>query len=231
MPYAVYCAATLGVARDTTLYLESMQLIDIHTHTAQEGASVFNSTADSTTAGICSIGIHPWDIDDCWKEHIAAIEKRATEANVVAIGECGFDFLRATAAADTQRAVFEAHARISEHNGKPLIIHIVKGAEQLLKAAKEIPHKQAWIIHGFRGKEEQATQLLRAGFYLSFGEKFNSDTVKSVPLERIFIESDESNKPIASIYENIAHIKGISINELATAIKENAIRCNINLPA
>ena len=231
MPYAVYCAATLGVARDTTLYLESMQLIDIHTHTAQEGASVFNCTPDSTPAGICSIGIHPWDIDDCWEECIAAIEKRAAEANVVAIGECGFDFLKATAATDTQRAVFEAHARISEHNGKPLIIHLVKGAEQLLKAAKEIPHKQAWIIHGFRGKEEQATQLLRAGFYLSFGEKFNSDTVKSVPLERIFIESDESNKPIASIYENIAHIKGISINELATAIKENAIRCNINLPA
>lgn len=231
MPYAVYCAATLGAARDTTLYLESMQLIDIHTHTAQKGASVFNCTPDSTPAGICSIGIHPWDIDDCWKERIAAIEKRATEANVVAIGECGFDFLRAKAAADTQRAVFEAHARISEHNGKPLIIHLVKGAEQLLKAAKEIPHKQAWIIHGFRGKEEQAAQLLRAGFYLSFGEKFNSDTVKSVPLERIFIESDESKKPIASIYENIAHIKGISINELATAIKENAIRCNINLPA
>lgn len=230
MPYAVYCAATLGAARDTTLYLESMQLIDIHTHTTQEGASVFNCTPDSTPAGICSIGIHPWDIDDCWKEHIAAIEKRATEANVVAIGECGFDFLRATVAADTQRAVFEAHARISEHNSKPLIIHLVKGAEQLLKAAKEIPHKQAWIIHGFRGKEEQATQLLRAGFYLSFGEKFNSDTVKSVPLERIFIESDESKKPIASIYENIAHIKGISINELARAIKENAIRCNINLP-
>ena len=229
MPYAAYCAATLGAARDTTLYLENMQLIDIHTHTAREEASVFNSTADSTTAGICSIGIHPWNIDDCWEEHIAAIEKRAAETNVVAIGECGFDLLKATATADTQRAVFEAHVRISERCSKPLIIHLVKGAELLLKAAKEIPHKQAWIIHGFRGKEEQAAQLLRAGFYLSFGEKFNSDTVKSVPLERIFIESDESNSPIASIYENIAQAKGISINELATAIKENATRCNINL--
>lgn len=206
-----------------------MQLIDIHTHTIRGKASVFNNTTDSDTATICSIGIHPWEIDSHWQERIVKIEKRAADTNVVAIGECGFDLLKGTATADTQRAVFEAHVRISESNGKPLIIHLVKGAEQLLKAAKEIPHKQAWIIHGFRGKEEQAAQLLRAGFYLSFGEKFNSNTVKSVPLERIFIESDESNRPIASIYENIAQAKGISINELATAIKENATRCNINL--
>ena len=92
---------------------------------------------------------------------------------------------------------------------------------QLLKAAKEIPHKQAWIIHGFRGKEEQATQLLRAGFYLSFGEKFNSDTVKSVPLKRIFIESDESKKNIEKIYSEIATLKGCKQDLLEQAILGN----------
>lgn len=206
-----------------------MRLIDIHTHNKEREASILNCSADEDITHICSVGLHPWDIGNDWKSKIAGIEKRAADSKVVAIGECGFDYIKGAAAKELQESVFMAHIDIAERSGKPLIVHIVKGEQELLKAAKRAPHNSAWIIHGFRGKQQQAEQLLRAGFYLSFGEKFNSEALLFTPVERLFIESDESKQSIAEIYSAIAKIKGVSIDELARHIEDNARRCNIDI--
>lgn len=206
-----------------------MRLIDIHTHSKEREASILNCSADEDITRICSVGLHPWDIDDNWESKIARIEEQATNSKVVAIGECGFDYIKGRAVKELQETVFKAHINIAEKSGKPLIVHLVKGEEELLKVAKRVPHSCTWIIHGFRGKQQQAEQLLRAGFYLSFGEKFNSEALLFTPIERLFVESDESKKSIADIYSAIAKVKGISTCELARQIEHNAERCNINI--
>ena len=73
---------------------------------------------------------------------------------------------------------------------------------------------QKWIVHGFRGKPQLAGQLLKAGIDLSFGEKFNPESIQITPIERLFIETDESAMPIERIYEQIARIRGCKINDL-----------------
>jgi TatD DNase family protein len=118
---------------------------------------------------------------------------------------------------------------LAEEVKKPLIIHCVKGLDEIIAMHKETVPQQAWIIHGFRGKPQQAEQLVKAGFYLSFGERFNVESLKATPLERLFVESDESNFGIYEIYRRISQTKGYSIEELAMTVRKNAANCNIIL--
>ena len=123
--------------------------------------------------------------------------------------------------------MFLMHARLAEATHKPLIIHLVKGQQLLLKAGKELRHTQAWIIHGFRGKAQQAQQLLSAGMYLSLGEHFNTTTASTIPAERLLIESDESTIPLHDIYARIAAARECSIEELAAQTTANALHCKL----
>ena len=204
-----------------------MILFDLHTHNndADGMFSILNSYGYIAGRNI-SIGIHPWSIDGNWKNVFAEIEKQATNRNVRAIGECGIDKIRSTASIEEQQKIFKAHAMLAERTHKPLVIHCVKGFDEIIAIHKEISPEQTWIIHGFRGKPQQAEQLIKSGFCISYGEKFNTDSVKATPLEKLFIESDESKTGINDIYTTVAKAKGCSIEELGTAIERNAKRCN-----
>ena len=207
-----------------------MHLIDIHTHSldADSRYAILNCTSHIPGRNI-SLGIHPWDITDSWQQQFAIIERTATEPNVTAIGECGLDKLKSPTGIELQKEVFRAHALLAEKTGKPLIIHCVKAHDELIAMHREIKPQQAWIIHGFRGKPAQAEQFTRAGFHISFGELFNPDSVKAIPTERLFVESDESKATIADIYAAVAKAKGIAIEELALQTMQNTAECGIIL--
>lgn len=200
-----------------------MNFIDIHTHnsTAVEH-TIYNSGTSYTAVRSISVGIHPWHINDNWKSEFTAIAEYAKADNVVAIGECGFDTMKSSATIELQEEILKAHILLSEELQKPLIIHCVKAYNRLIALHKDMKPQQAWILHGFRGKPQQAEQLIRAGFYISLGEKFNPDSAKTIPIDKLFIERDESCRPIAEIYAAIAEAKEIPCRELAQQIIANA---------
>src|SRR5712691_7725355 len=70
-----------------------------------------------------AVGFHPHEAKDCDDNAFAAIEKLATEARVVAIGECGLDYHYDYSPRDVQRAVLERHIELARRVGKPVIIH------------------------------------------------------------------------------------------------------------
>lgn len=206
-----------------------MTFIDLHTHNNAPAANtIFNSNCYIDGRSI-SIGIHPWHINNDWQNIFANIATHAKADNVVAIGECGFDMLKSPATAELQEEIFRAHAQLAETLCKPLIIHCVKAFDRLMSLHKDIKPQQAWVIHGFRGKPQQAKQLTKAGLYISLGEKFNHESAKAIPTERLFIETDESACPIAEIYKAVAQAKGITAEALAQQTMQNAKRCNIVL--
>lgn len=206
-----------------------MTFIDLHTHNnAPAAKTIFNSNCYIDGRSI-SIGIHPWHINNDWQNIFADIATHAKADNVVAIGECGFDMLKSPATAELQEEIFRAHAQLAETLCKPLIIHCVKAFDRLMSLHKDIKPQQAWVIHGFRGKPQQAEQLTKAGLYISLGEKFNHESAKATPTERLFIETDESACPIAEIYRAVAQAKGITAEALAQQTMQNAKRCNIVL--
>lgn len=209
-----------------TIRFPEMKWFDFHTHRlpAPGEFAIYNAALDEDVALLgcrCSVGVHPWFIDgsDVVQE-IARVRERSGEPTVVAIGECGLDKLCVTDF-EVQKRVFESMIEISEAARKPLLIHCVKAFDELNSIRKKIKPLQPWVIHGFRGNEFQGRQLLAKGFYFSIGEKFNAETIKVLPLNSFFVETDESMLSIESVYCSIAEIKQISMKELGAQIELN----------
>ena len=78
-----------------------------------------------------------------------------------------------------------------------------------------------WVIHGFRGKEQLAAEWVRHGLYLSFGAQFRAEALRAVPLDRLFLETDESLLPVAQVYARAAQARGMTADELAAAVRAN----------
>lgn len=207
-----------------------MRLTDIHTHILESTGkdSLYCCGTTYVANRNISTGIHPWDVTEHWKEEFSTVEEIAGKKNCLAIGECGIDRLRGCCM-EVQEEAFRTHAILAEEIKKPLIIHCVKGADTILAVHKEIKPAQAWIIHGFKGKPEQAIQFTRTGLYLSFGERFNSESLLATPLDKLLIESDESRMPIEEIYCLVAKTKDMTPEELANIVRNNAEKCGIQL--
>lgn len=163
-----------------------------------------------------SVGIHPLDAHRFQTQWIDQMSMLLTFQQVLAVGECGLD-KNIELSLQEQIRVFERQIDLSEYHNKPLIIHCVGCYNELLVIKKERNPKQAWIIHGFRGKPQLAEQLLLAGFYLSYGEHFNAASVALTPLARLLVESDESTKDLSEIYTDIAKARNCQVEELNIA--------------
>lgn len=168
-----------------------------------------------------SIGIHPWSLlDGGVLGQLKHFKRLCANQQIVAIGEIGFD-KAANATLELQLEIFKTQIEYSEVIKKPVIIHCVKGMDALLEVKKKMNPKQTWIWHGFRGKPEQAQQLLDKGFYLSFGEKYPEETMAMMPADRLFLETDDSAVDIESLLEKAAKVRGVETEVLREAILEN----------
>ncbi|MEI6047379.1 MAG: TatD family hydrolase [Bacteroidota bacterium] len=209
--------------------------IDIHTHDARPAAGIFvienlmaheDRLPEDDSGFVYSYGIHPWFLNE--KNHnqlISSVENSVNLPNMIAIGEAGFDKLRGPSQ-ELQREVFEEQVEIAEAHAKPVIIHCVRAWDELLEAHKKAHPKMPWLIHGFRGKKELAAQLLSKGMYLSFWFDFvikpeSSGLIKSLPTDRIFLETDGAEVDIREIYKKVAGDLNISVGELKAIVLSN----------
>lgn len=157
-----------------------------------------------------SIGIHPWFIPTRITESLQKLRHFIKHPSCVAIGESGLDKLIATDMNIQKEAFIQQMELASEHD-IPLIIHCVKAWNELIDIYRQVRPSSPCIIHGFRGKPELAHELLNHGFYLSFGFKFNTDSLIQCPIDRMFLETDEENLPINTLYTLVSEIR--SCNE------------------
>ena len=200
---------------------------DIHTHhlPPKSFPSICNLTFEMAEKalsteknGLFSVGVHPWNIDECSNNQIHLLRNWLCDKRIVAIGECGLDKYAKTSLI-MQEQIFIRQINLSEEAQKTLIIHCVGCFNELLTIRKQLQPKQTWIIHGFRGKPQLAKQLLHVGCALSFREKFNEESVRVTPLNRLFVETDESEESIDFIYHKIAEIKGCAVGDLTAGEK------------
>lgn len=203
-------------------------ILDIHTHRQEadsESKSIINYRLleDSSFQEDCyySVGIHPWKLTVTnFDRQLDFLIEQLPNKQVVAIGEAGLDKLTEASMA-LQTLAFVMQIQLSETYGLPLIIHCVKAMDQLLATKKQFQPKQPWIWHGFRGKPEQATQLLKQGIYLSLGEHYSDETMKMIPDDRLFLETDESSLDIEEILCRVAEVRGVEAGLLRETIRGN----------
>ena len=195
-----------------------IQCLDIHTHhPAPQPYGVVSSTIDDFTpmeGQFYSIGVHPWATEKLpTSEEWALFDQMASLPCVVAIGECGVDKFKG-GPLYRQEIIFKRQIDLSERLGKPLIIHDVKLHDVLVGYKRELPITQKWMIHGFRGKPTVAKMMTDAGIYLSFGEKFNAESLLKVPEHMILAETDESILSIQEIIDRLSETKGKDMTRL-----------------
>jgi TatD DNase family protein len=212
-------------------------LLDIHTHRVSDDANVIGilnvACDDGEPAFPClrhSIGLHPWQLDDVdVARAISMLERYAGDPRVVAIGECGIDRAIATPV-DRQVEVFLQQLRIAEQVRKPLIIHNVRAASDLLALHGKCDATLPWIVHGFTGNAETARQLITHGMYLSFGaalldtRRALRGVFRALPLEQVFLETDDADVHILSILEAAAALREMDSALLAAAVLRNGAR-------
>lgn len=102
-----------------------------------------------------------------------------------------------------------------------MIIHCVKAWDELIALKRALLPKMPWVIHGFRGNAQLAKQLIREGFFLSFGKYFNKEAVQVAWPDYLFVETDDRHVDIRSVYTDISASLGLSIEVFVRQVAEN----------
>lgn len=204
--------------------------INIHTHrTKGENLELFSlrlgSSAESPSTLLYSAGIHPWDIDEIVDFEILYNELRTRK--IVAVGEIGLDYSRGLDK-ELQAFVFEKQVAIAKELNLPIIIHCVKSYNKVLNTLLNNKIKKA-IFHSFIGSSELAKQVCELGYYLSFsplslGSPKSIEALQNMPLDKLFIETDDSEQSIESVYEQVAEHLAIDIDKLTEIIHKNYMK-------
>jgi TatD DNase family protein len=188
-----------------------------------------------------SVGVHP-DYEDIKEPTIDELVHLAQHPKVVAIGETGLDYFRLKGDLEWQRERFRTHIRAAIMVGKPLIIHTRSAVDDTLRIMREEGIERAGgVLHCFTESLEMALAAIEMGFYISFSGivTFKNATelkevAKKIPLNRILVETDspylapvpfrgKTNQPayVRYVAQNIADLRGISIEEVSEATTAN----------
>ena len=201
-----------------------MGFFDFHHHDAGKNLGIYNLKFNEIPLENCfSAGIHPDAVADDFEEKLNWLRDISAHKNCVAIGECGLDGL-IDVDEESQEKAFQAQIEIANSVKKPLIIHCVKRFSQLLKFRKM--SKVPMIVHGFNKRKTIGDDLLKNGLCLSFGKSvlYNvnlQDFVKHLPIEKLFLETDSADFEIKELYQKVADLKNMRLEDLSKKIKNN----------
>ncbi len=203
-----------------------MSFFDFHHHKKYQNGIYNLNLRENIPQNYFSVGVHPQDIDNHLDDNFKRIKEISVDNHCIAIGETGLDGL-IDVDEKIQEKVFENHIIWANEIRKPIIIHCVKRFSKLLKFSKIA--KVPLIVHGFNKKQSIATELLNAGFYLSFGKAVLQNVslqtlVKDFPTEKMFLETDDADFDIANLYQKVSELKNISTENLQNQILENLAR-------
>lgn len=171
-----------------------MNIIDIHTHVLpnEPGSALVCIGCGPLPPAqdhFFSAGLHPWDVTGNDEEKFRQLEELIANPCVLAVGECGFDTLKGPSH-QLQEQAFIRQAQLSEHLKKPMILHVVRDFDSVIRLHKTLKPTQSWLIHGFRGNPTQMNQLHAQGILVSFGINSNPESLKAIPSNRLFLETD-----------------------------------------
>ena len=207
-----------------------MKFFDFHHHHPKAWFGIYNlNFGEEIPESLFSAGIHPDSIVENMDEHFLWLKEISKNKNCAAIGECGLDGL-IQVDEKLQEEVFEKQIFLANEIQKPLIIHCVRRFSQLIPFRKKT--KVPMIVHGFNKRKTIGDDLLKHDFYLSFGKSVLQnvnlqDFVRDFPIEKMFLETDSADFDIKDLYEKVAEIKNLKLEEFNQKIMKNLHFLNI----
>lgn len=165
-----------------------------------------------------ALGIHPLYVSQAQDEDLdvlnAALTEHRDDPRLVAVGEIGLDFfvpaLCEPSMRERQLRFYRAQLKLARQHGLPVILHVRKSADQLLKHLRELP-TGGGIAHAFNGSPEQAQAFIDLGFALGFGGASTFEPARrlralaaDVPLSALVLETDAPDIPPQWLYATAA---------------------------
>ncbi len=166
-----------------------------------------------------ALGTHPLWLRRAG-EHAAqaladALAAHAQDPRLVAVGEIGLDHfvpaLQSPEARAAQEALYAEQLRLAHAGGWPVILHVRRSADTLLKHLRRL-HAQGrglagGIAHAFNGSEQQAMAFIDLGFKLGFGGAMTFERAlqirrlaQTLPAEALVLETDAPDIPPHWLY-------------------------------
>ena len=216
-----------------------------------------------------ALGIHPLYVPQAHLDDLQVVDaqlaQHADDPRLVAVGEIGLDFFVAELCMpemrEKQTQFYRAQLKLAQKHALPVILHVRKSADALLKALRDIG-SHGGIAHAFNGSEQQAMQFIEMGFCLGFGGTVTYERslqiralAKRLPATAIVMETDAPDIPPQWIYATaderaagkpqginsplelprigavLADLRGVSVEMWAEQTTQNALRALPKLKA
>ena len=204
---------------------------------------------------VYALGIHPLYTPQAQDADLHtldnALQDHRADPQLVAIGEIGLDGFVPGLDMARQQLFYKAQLKLAQQHGLPVILHVRRSADLLLKGLRQTPVKGG-IAHAFNGSLQQAQQFIEMGFKLGFGGALTFERANQLrllatqlPLSALVLETDAPDIPphwlyvtaedraqgvpqgrntpseIPRIAQVLADLRGISMEEVQQATTEN----------
>jgi len=162
-----------------------------------------------------ALGIHPLYVPQAREQDLQALDQALAEAagdpRLVAVGEIGLDFFVPALCTPEMRArqwaFYVAQLRLAKQHGLPVILHVRRSADGLLKGLRQVG-SAGGIAHAFNGSAQQAQAFMGLGFALGFGGALSFDgasrlrgLAQSLPMSALVLETDAPDIPPQWLYQ------------------------------
>lgn len=188
-------------------------------------------------------GIHPEDALNLPENWLTELERLTRHPKVKAIGEIGLDYYWKEVPRDLQKEVFRAQLTLAAQLNLPVIVHDREAHGDCLAIVQDFPQVRG-VFHCYSGSAEDAKQLIKWGWHLSFtgtitfkNARKAPEVIQAVPLERLMVETDApymaptpyrgkrcDSRYVYRMAETIAEIKGLPVEEVVRITTENGKR-------
>ena len=240
--YGHDCEEVIKRAREAQV---GMITVGANTVTSRGAIELARTRADMWA----TVGLHPTDNDLSLADGLIdrEIATFAREDKVVAIGECGLEYVNVSLEGIAlQKEIFERHIALANEVGKPLMLHVrnpksggsaYRDAISILKAKAKVRAN----FHFFAGTLEDLKSILDIGDTVSFTGVITftrdyDEIVRYVPLDCVMSETDcpfvapvpyrgKRNEPayVIEVVKAIARIRGEGEDVVARTLLGNAM--------
>lgn len=189
------------------------------------------------------IGWHPVDAIDCTQQDLEWIEQLASHPKIVGIGETGLDYYWDKSPKDVQQELFRKQIQLAQKINLPIVIHNRDATGDVVQILREENAASVGgVMHCFSGSVETARECIAMNFMISLGgpvtfknARLPKEVATEIALKHLMIETDapylaphphrgKRNEPafVPLVAEEIARLKGLTIEEIAQATTANA---------
>jgi TatD DNase family protein len=189
-------------------------------------------------------GLHPSEASLNYLNDFLEFKSFVEKNKVYAIGECGLDYHWDVTYKEEQKKLFRLQCEYAIEKDLPIIVHSRDAAKDTFDIIASYKGKLKGVMHCYSGSKELALEYVKLGFYISLGgpvtfknAKEPKEVAKAVPLDLLLIETDcpylaptpmrgkrNESSYVKYVRDEIASLRGITIQEVEEATTKNAIR-------